>query len=103
VVLLCTLLLTSCKSFLSQEQRDSITASIQRDYEDGNITRAERDLAIEKLNQDASDTDFGPYGVSIVNLLLALAGAKYMVSRQASTGPVIETRTPKSKVEPFDV
>jgi hypothetical protein len=98
---MCTLLLTSCKSFLTPEQRDSITASIQRDYEDGNITRAERDIAIEKLNQDFSETDLGPYGVSIVNLLLALAGAKFMINKQAVNTANASPVKP-GKVERFD-
>lgn len=99
VVALLMISLSGCKSFLTEEQRLTAVASVESAYSRGEITKAERDIAVEKLNQDG--VEWEPYAANLLNLLLALTGAKYMINR-ANTQQVAQVPTRRSPIVSTD-
>lgn len=100
IALIAALVLTlpACESFrLSSEQRRTISSSIEDQYQQGTITKAERDIALEKLN--APDGGF-----DLENLLWALgsiAGSLFGV-RIYRGAPTQKVGLPAAKVLPSE-
>lgn len=59
--LLCALALlcAGCASLFTPEQRENLRAVVQDQYEGGQITQAQRDAAIEALENDSAQPDLG--------------------------------------------
>ena len=92
--LFCSMSLTSC---LTPEQKQTAIAAIEEEYKAGMMTKAEYDLAIEKL--EASSIDWNMLGLTGFNVLLALLGAPAVVRMQR--GPATQkVGLPASKVKP---
>lgn len=53
--LMVAILAVSCGSLMSAEKRESARASIETQYELGSLTKAQRDAAIEALDQPSTD------------------------------------------------
>lgn len=95
--LLCLLVLfvPAC-SLLSAQQRDNIRDMIGIEYREGNITRAQRDAAIEALEND-QPFNWSALGIAGINAALALIGGPLIVRR--IRGPATQrVGLPKSKV-----
>lgn len=96
-LILCVLvvLLPGC-SMLTPQQRDQARLTVEDEYQAGNITRAQRDAAIEALDKD-EPVDWEGLGFAGLNLVMALVGAPLIVRKMR--GPPTQLRgLPESKV-----
>lgn len=80
ILLAMSLLVASC-GVLSPTQRSQAAAQVEAEFEAGNITRSQRDAAIEKLEKD-EPFDWELLGVVGLNIALALVGGPMIVRRQ---------------------
>lgn len=96
-LILCAMLalFTSC-SMLSPEQRESLRDSVQAEYQAGAITAAQRDAAIEAIDND-EPIDWETWGFVGINLALALVGGPLIVRKQRGA-PTQKVGLPASKV-----
>ena len=96
-LLLCALvfLCASC-SMLTQQERGALRGSVVEAYEDGNITLAQRDAALEAIDRD-EPVDWEGLGMFGLNAALALLGAPLIVRAQRGS-PTQKVGLPASKV-----
>ena len=94
LLLLC-LLFVSCQMFTAQE-RGALRESVVEAYEDGNITLAQRDAALEAIDRD-EPVDWEGLGMFGLNAALALLGAPLIVRAQRGS-PTQKVGLPASKV-----
>lgn len=90
-------ILPAC-SLLTPQQRASMRQTIQQEYEAGNITGAQRDAAVEALDND-EPFDWATLGVVGANILLGLVGGP-MIVRMQRGAPTQKVGLPQSKVKP---
>lgn len=84
-----------CSIFTPQE-RNAIRATIQQEYEAGNLTAAQRDIAMEALEKD-EPFDWEGLGFAAINVALAAMGAAGVVRIQRGP-PTQKVGLPTSKV-----
>lgn len=97
-VLACLLAVAPACSVLTPQQRAAAKEQIESEYLSGNITQAQRDAAIEALDNDAP-VDWETLGIVGVNLIMALVGGPLIVRR--IRGPATQkVGLPASKVFP---
>jgi hypothetical protein len=95
---LCLVLLFSAAcSMLTPQQRDNARGTVEQEYLAGNLTRAQRDAAIEALDND-EPFDWTTLGVVGINLAMALVGGP-MVVRYQRGKPTQKVGIPASKVK----
>lgn len=98
---LCVAALPGCQA-LTGQQRDSVRSYIQFEYENGNLTAAQRDAAIEAIDSD-EPIDWASLGLIGANIALALVGGPMIVrSRLPLLGrgkPTQKVGLPASKVQ----
>ena len=96
-LILCAMLAlcASCSMFSPQE-RNAIRATIQQEYEAGNITAAQRDVAIEAIDRD-EPVDWEGLGIGAINIALAALGAAGVVRIQRGP-PTQRVGLPQTKV-----
>lgn len=95
IIATCLFVFASC-SVLSSPQRERVRAQIQQEYQDGNITAAQRDAAIEALDKD-EPFDWEALGLVGLNLMLALVGGPLVV-RKMRGPPTQRVGLPADKV-----
>lgn len=95
--LLAALILPSC-GVLTPQQRSNVRTTVEQEYIAGNITQAQRDAAIEALDND-KPFDWTTLGVIGTNILLSLVGAPMIVRLQRGQ-PTQVVGLPASKVRP---
>lgn len=96
---LCVLLalLASCSMF-TREQRDTMREAINQEYQDGNITAAQRDAALEAID---SDEPFDWEGLGYAAINAALGGLLGFGAVRVQRGrPTQRVGLPASKVKP---
>lgn len=94
-ILLLILLLPSC-ALLSEHDRMAARALLQREYEAGNLTAAQRDAGIEAI-ESGSGFDWEGLGFFGINALLALVGGPFLVRRMRGP-PTQKVGLPATKV-----
>lgn len=92
---LCIVFLPGCQA-LTGQQRDSVRAYVQYEYEAGNLTAAQRDAAIEALDSD-EPIDWANLGLIGANIALALVGGPMIVRMQRGR-PTQKVGLPSSKI-----
>lgn len=88
-------LLPGC-SMLSPQQRDAARQTVEDEYQAGNLTRAQRDAAVEALDND-EPFDWETLGIVGLNLVLGLVGGPLVV-RKMRGAPTQKVGLPESKV-----
>lgn len=76
---LCILLAPGC-TMLTAEDRNRARAFIEREYDAGTITRAQRDAAIEAIDND-EPFDWEMLGLFALNAVMALVGGPFVVRK----------------------
>lgn len=88
-------LLPGC-GMLSPQQRDAARQTVEDEYDAGNITRAQRDAAVEALDND-EPFDWETLGIVGLNIMLGLVGGP-MVVRKMRGPSTQKVGLPESKV-----
>lgn len=93
----CIAVLPGC-ALLTPQQKSGVRQTVESEYAAGNISKAQRDAAIEALDND-KPFDWATLGVVGMNLALSLLGAPALVRLQR--GPATQRQgLPASKVKP---
>lgn len=81
---------------LTPQQKESVRQTVEDEYREGNLTRAQRDAAIDALDND-EPFDWETLGIVGANILLGLVGGPLIVRKMR--GPATQrVGLPASKV-----
>lgn len=94
---LCALIavLPGC-SVLTPKQQSAVRQTIEEEYRNGNITKAQYDAAIEALDSD-QPFDWTTLGIVGANIAMALVGGPFIVRLQRGR-PTQKVGLPEAKV-----